>query len=76
MVGNIGASDVIAFNSSTGITFVEPTGVGVNILTVFSFALDEYGFLIAAVHSRHVGSDISLLPPHPSQYHGSCRILE
>jgi hypothetical protein len=70
-VGNIGASDVTASASESGLWFLERTPAGnFNLVTVFatSTMAPEY----PAVMSRHVvvGDE-----PVPSQYYGTCRVL-
>lgn len=88
MIGNGGATDIRAFMSPTGITFIENTDIGNFIYTtVFPSYLgskkinsepqkDTFLFQKAyiAVTSRHIYAPI--IGPMPSQFHGYCRILE
>ncbi|WP_454783992.1 DUF4124 domain-containing protein [Legionella sp. WA2024007413] len=87
MIGNLGATDVIAFGSPSGITFTEVTDVG-NLMytTVFPFYLGNkrinsepsntflFQKAYIAVTSRHIYAPI--IGPMPSQIQGYCRILE
>lgn len=88
MIANGGATDVRAFMSPTGITFIENTDIGNFIYTtVFPSYLgnkkinsepqkDTFLFQKAyiAVTSRH--SYAPIIGAMPSQFHGYCRILE
>ncbi|QDP71543.1 hypothetical protein FOG18_02615 [Legionella israelensis] len=88
LIGNMGATDVLAVISPTGITFIEYTDVGnVTYTTVFPSYLgnkkinsepkkDTFLFQEAyiAVFSRHIYAPI--IGAMPSQFHGYCRILE
>ena len=57
-----------------GLTFIEQTPVGgLTVTTVFTHFIEPENTARIAVTSRHitlVGS------PFPSQYHGSCEILQ
>ncbi len=73
LIGNAGATDVHTLPTETGITFLERTGSGnLNITTVFfsTASNDKQSYL--AVTSRHS----SFRNPMPSQYYGSCNVLE
>lgn len=88
MIANGGATDVFAFMSPTGITFVENTDIGNFIYTtVFPSYLgnkkinsepSKNTFLFQkayiAVTSRHIYSPMT--GAMPSQFHGYCRILQ
>jgi hypothetical protein len=70
-VGNIGASDVTASASESGLWFLERTPAGnFNMITVFATNILAPAY--PAVMSRHViiGGE-----PVPSQYYGTCRVL-
>jgi hypothetical protein len=71
MVGNVGASNVTATATDSGILFVERTLAG-NFVVTTVFATDFLAPWYPAVQSRHVlmGDE-----PMPSQYYGKCRIL-
>ncbi|RUR11575.1 hypothetical protein [Legionella septentrionalis] len=87
MIGNMGATDVLASMSPTGITFIEFTDVGnVMYTTVFPTYLGDkkinsdpqknklfFQKAYIAVYSRHIYDPI--IGPMPSQFHGYCRIL-
>jgi hypothetical protein len=71
MIGNVGAVDVRVLMTVTGLTFVEETHFGnLNFTTVFG-SYDSSRRVIA-VSSRH--QDIN--GPFPSQYHGTCSVLD
>nr|WP_161503498.1 hypothetical protein [Legionella pneumophila] len=88
MIAKLGATDVRAFMSPSGITFIEVTDTGNFIYTtVFPSYLgdkkinsepqkDTFLFQKAyiAVTSRHIYAPI--IGAMPSQLHGYCRILE
>lgn len=73
IIGNQGATDVIALATPTGLTFIEETPAGnINITTVFAKyndASNDFTF----VHSRHL---MLFGEPLPSQYYGVCKSLE
>ena len=73
VIGNNGATDVSAKRTPQGVTFIEITPVGnVVIDTVFAkFKQGTSEFI--CVESRH---NDGLSSPIPSQYHGTCKILE
>jgi hypothetical protein len=74
LIGSIGAVDVRAILTETGLTFIEATQVGnLNFTTIFATydTLESRRFV--AVSSRHVAIEKS---PSPSQYHGTCFVLE
>lgn len=74
IIGNQGATDVVAITTLTGITFIEQTGAGnLNYTTVF-FSCVEGTEDYIAVHSRHL--DLLVSTPLPSQLHGICKIWE
>lgn len=71
IIGNAGAGDLLVTVVGSGIMFVEFTPVGnVNITTVFASYDSAQHFI--AVESRHQ----YIAGPFPSQYHGTCTILE
>ncbi|HAT8592899.1 TPA: hypothetical protein ACS3GE_001222 [Legionella pneumophila] len=88
MIGNLGATDVYAFASPGGLTFIEKTKFGyLNITTIFPEELgntkingkpEDNDFLFQdaymAVTSRNYYDFI--FKTGPSQYYGYCRILE
>ena len=64
---------VSASLSTTGLNIIEQTPIGNFILTtVFNGGQDGTAF--RAVHSRHLGDPVEL--PAPSQYFGSCQIVQ
>lgn len=71
VMGNAGSDEVLAFATTSGITFLETTPNGnVNVTTVFATykkTTEEF----PCVHSRHL-----LMPtaPFPSQFHGTCTV--
>ena len=71
-IGNIGATDVVALITATGLTLIEETPTGnYQFTTVFASYADGTKDFIA-VHSRHA----DLLGPLPSQFHGTCKRLD
>jgi len=74
IIGNQGAADLIVLLSMMGINFIEQTDMGnLNITTVFpNYAQETSDFI--AVTSRHLSIPGS--SPLPSQYHGTCKVLE
>ena len=73
IIGTAGAGDVVVFITPSGLTFVEQTAFGnLNFTTVFA-AYDSSSLRrFIAVSSRHMNFN----GPFPSQYHGTCSILE
>lgn len=71
MIGNAGATDLLALDGDETITFVEQTPVGtVNVTSVFGWKDGARTF--KAVHSRHT----AIGGPSPSQNYGSCEIWD
>lgn len=76
VIGNAGAGDVDLIPAAGALTFVETTGLGsVNVTTVFGEYRTRLSREFIAVQSRHI---IGMLgsAPLPSQFHGTCRVLE
>ena len=73
LIGNVGAEDVVVLITPSGLTFVEQTAMGnLNFTTVFSAYDSSSLHRFIAVSSRHMNFN----SPFPSQYHGTCSILE
>ena len=73
IIGNEGASNARVLLTATGLTFVEETAFGnVNFTTVFGRYDSATSRRFVAISSRH--QDIN--GPFPSQYHGTCSVLE
>ena len=80
IIGNAGSGDVSVVVTPVGLTFIEQTGAGgLNVTTVFTHFVEPENLVVSeyaariAVTSRH----ITLIDrPFPSQYHGSCEILQ
>jgi hypothetical protein len=73
IIGNIGAGDILVKMTPAGITFIEETLFGnLNITTVFANYDSSASQRFVAVASRHQ----NINGPFPSQYHGTCTILE
>jgi len=73
IIGNAGAGDLMVLVTTAGLTFVEPTALGnINFTTVFASYDSPVSRRFVAVSSRHQ----SINGPFPSQYHGTCSILE
>ena len=73
IIGNVGAGDVLVLVTIAGLTFVEQTPLGnVNFTTVFASYDSPSSGRFVAVSSRHQ----NLNGPFPSQWHGTCSILE
>ena len=73
IIGNVGAGDISVVVTPVGLTFIEKTGVGgLNFTTVFKHFVEPENVSRVAVTSRHHG----LFSPFPSQYHGTCVILQ
>lgn len=76
LIANAGATDVKVMASSTGLTFVEKTDVGNwNFTTVFAHYDAPGSRRFVVVESRHTTLS-TLIGPFPSQYYGSCVVLE
>ena len=74
IIGNIGAGDISVVVTPVGLTFIEKTGVGgLNFTTVFKHFVEPENVARVAVTSRHITIFGS---PFPSQYHGTCVILQ
>jgi hypothetical protein len=72
VIGSSGASDLAVTAGAYGLTFIERFIGGISITTVFSdYKKGSREFV--AVLSRHVGV---MGPPIPSQYHGTCIVLQ
>lgn len=85
-IGKVGTEDVMVLTTQVGFTFLEVTGTGnVVATTVFASTAAERPNHFTAVESRHIGWPASWpeasesknsTGPFPSQYHGTCTILE
>ena len=74
IIGNAGAGDISVVVTPVGLTFIEQTGVGgLNFTTVFTHFVEPENVARVAVTSRHITLSGS---PFPSQYHGTCVILQ
>ena len=74
IIGNAGSGDVNVVVTPVGLTFIEKTGVGgLNFTTVFTHFVEPENVARVAVTSRHITLFGS---PFPSQYHGTCVILQ
>lgn len=73
LVTSAGAGDVVVLSTLVGTSFIEsiPNG-GLNITTVFARPVKPADERLVAVMSKHV--DIN--GPFPSQWHGTCQILQ
>ena len=80
IIGNAGSGDVSVVVTPVGLTFIEQAAAGgLNVTTVFTHFVEPENLVVSeyaariAVTSRH----ITLIDrPFPSQYHGSCEILQ
>lgn len=73
MIGNQGAEDVLVLSTSAGITFVEETLLG-NLSFTTVFHQKPVGFNeLVVIHSRHIDMLGVIIP---SQYYGTCIILD
>jgi len=73
LIGNAGAGDIQVKMTPSGITFIEETLFGgLNITTVFDKYDSSATQRFIAVASRHL--DVN--GPFPSQFHGTCTILQ
>lgn len=72
MITSVGAANLSVIVGAYGLTFTENFSAGISIATVFSEYKSGTTAFIAAL-SRHV--DVAGLPL-PSQYHGTCTVLE
>ena len=73
IIANAGAGDVFVLVTVSGLTFLEQTSLGsINLTTVFASYDSPASRRFVAVSSRHQ----NLNGPFPSQYHGTCSILE
>ena len=73
IIANAGAGDVFVLVTAIGLTFIEQTAMGnINFTTVFATYDSATSHRFIAVSSRHQ----DLNGPFPSQYHGTCSILE
>jgi len=72
MIGNIGAGDIVVLLTPIGITFIDTSESfnTVAITTIFGNKAKSGDYI--AVTSRHFKFSV----PTPSQYHGTCKILE
>ena len=74
IIGNVGAGDISVMVTPVGLTFIEQTGVGgLNFTTVFKHFVEPENVARVSVTSRHITIFGS---PFPSQYHGTCVILQ
>lgn len=72
VIGPTGASDLVVTYGTYGLTFTESFVTGIAITTVFpEYKKGTKDFI--AVLSRHVGVIGS---PLPSQYHGTCVVMQ
>ena len=74
IIGNAAAGDISLVVTSVGLTFIEqvPSG-GLNFTTVFAHFVEPENVALAAVTSRHL---TIIDHPLPSQFHGTCVILQ
>ena len=73
IIGNASAGDISVVETPVGLTFIEQaTFGGMNFTTVFAHFVEPENVALAAVTSRH----LSFASPFPSQYHGTCVILQ
>ena len=73
IIGNAAAGDISVVVTQVGLTFIEQaTFGGLNFTTVFAHFVEPENVALAAVTSRHLGFG----SPFPSQYHGTCVILQ
>ena len=73
IIGNAAAGDIRVVETPGGLTFIEQaTFGGLNFTTVFAHFVGPGNVALAAVTSRH----LSFASPFPSQYHGTCVILQ
>ena len=74
LIGNQSATDVTAFVTATGITFIELIASGnISVTTVYFEYSDKSSMQYKVVQSRHLSLLVEALP---SQYYGSCKIWE
>ena len=74
IIGNAGAGDVSVVVTPVGLTFIEQAGAGgLNFTTVFTHFVEPENVARVAVTSRHI---TFFDGPFPSQYHGTCVILQ
>ena len=74
LIGNQGSTDVMAFATVGGVTFIEQAGGGSVFVTTIFPKYKKGSNELLFVHSRHFAGFVS--GPMPSQYYGTCRILE
>ena len=74
IIGNAAAGDISVVVTPVGLTFIEqvPSG-GLNFTTVFAHFVEPENVALAAVTSRHL---TIIDHPLPSQFHGTCVILQ
>ena len=72
MIGNVGASDLMAMAGVMSVSFIEQTpSRSVNLTSIYAWR-DSMGRRFKAVHSRHT----AILGPSPSQYFGYCEVWQ
>lgn len=75
LIGNQGASDVVAFGTPAGVTFFERTDAGnFNMTSVYPWTGADGGFV--AVTSRHIALVGFYKPPIASQLYGACKVFQ
>jgi len=73
LITGAGAGDVAVIFTLIGVTFIESVeNGGLNITTVFAQYVKAAGERFIAVFSKHV----DVFGPLPSQWHGTCQILQ
>ena len=74
IIGNAASGDISVVVTPVGLTFIEqvPSG-GLNFTTVFAHFVEPENVALAAVTSRHL---TIIDHPLPSQFHGTCVILQ
>jgi hypothetical protein len=72
IVGDIASADVQIVSTNSGLTFLESTPNGPNVTTVYPFFATATSQRFLMVQSRHK----VIRTPAPSQYYGTCIILQ
>ena len=76
LIGELGSTDVELVSAAAGLTFAELTPNGPNVTTVYAYYNSAVARRFLMVQSRHMVILPPVGTPTPSQYYGTCEVLQ